>query len=433
VKFIHTADIHLDSPLRGLSAYPDAPAERVRTATRDAFYNLVTRAIEEVVDFVVIAGDVYDGDWKDFNTGLFFVRQMGRLRQVGIPVFLLYGNHDAESEMTKSLELPDNVHVFSSRKGETFRIEALKVALHGRSFKVAATTESLLPSYPEPLKGWFNIGVLHTALEGNAEHARYAPCSVGELQAKGYQYWALGHVHEHWLEQGDVTIAYPGNLQGRHIRECGPRGALLVTVDASEITDLERFEVDVLRWHALEVDATLADSMKAAARLAGQEIERLLDSVEGDLPLAIRVTFVGQSPAHPELLGQESQLRQEVIGQAVALNPDRIWIEKVRVATQALGAHRTERRADDDSADALRELEVIANSAASDSDFMQSLQQDIQLLLGKLPHEVLQAMPDLKEMRQEPMQHLPALLERTTTVLMAQLQESQDVTPGRQP
>jgi DNA repair protein SbcD/Mre11 len=433
VKFIHTADIHLDSPLRGLSAYADAPAERVRTATRDAFYNLVTRAIEEVVDFVVIAGDVYDGDWKDFNTGLFFVRQMGRLRQVGIPVFLLYGNHDAESEMTKSLELPDNVHVFSSRKGETFRIEALKVALHGRSFKVAATTESLLPSYPEPLKGCFNIGVLHTALEGNAEHARYAPCSVGELQAKGYQYWALGHVHEHWLEQGDVTIAYPGNLQGRHIRECGPRGALLVTVEASEITDLERFEVDVLRWHALEVDTTLADSMKAAARLAGQEIERLLDSVEGDLPLAIRVTFVGQSPAHPELLGQESQLRQEVIGQAVALNPDRIWIEKVRVATQSLGAHRTGRRADDDSADALRELEVIANSAASDSDFMQSLQQDIQLLLGKLPHEVLQAMPDLKEMRQEPMQHLPALLERTTTVLMAQLQESQDVTPGRQP
>lgn len=433
MKFIHTADIHLDSPLRGLSAYPDAPAERVRTATRDAFYSLVTRAIEEAVDFVVIAGDVYDGDWKDFNTGLFFVRQMGRLRQVGIPVYLLYGNHDAESEMTKSLELPDNVHVFSSRKGETFRIEALKVALHGRSFKVAATTESLLPSYPEPQKGWFNIGVLHTALEGNAEHARYAPCSVAELQAKGYQYWALGHVHEHWLQQGDVTIAYPGNLQGRHIRECGPRGALLVTVEDSEITDLDRFEVDVLRWHALEIDATAAESMKAAARFAGQEIERLLDSVEGDLPLAIRVTFVGQSPAHPELLGQEAQLRQEVIGQAVALNPDRIWIEKVRVATQALGAQHTERRTDDDSADALRELEIIAKSAAGDSDFMQSLQQDIQLLLEKLPHDVLLAMPDLKEMRQEPLEHLPSLLERTTTVLMAQLQESQDANPGRQP
>jgi hypothetical protein len=102
------------------------------------------------------------------------------------------------------------------------------------------------------------------------------------------------------LQQGEVTIAYPGNLQGRHIRECGPRRALLVTVEAGEITDLDRFEVDVLRWHALEVDTTPAESMKAAARLAGQEIERLLDSVEGDLPLAIRVTFVGQSPAHPD-------------------------------------------------------------------------------------------------------------------------------------
>lgn len=185
MKFIHTADLHLDSPLRGLSSYADAPAERLRTATRDAFHTLVTQAIDEQVDFMVIAGDVYDGDWKDFNTGLFFIRQMGRLRNSGIPVYLLYGNHDADSEMTRGLELPDNVQVFSSRKAETFRIESRKVALHGRSFKVAATTDNLLPGYPEPVAGWLNIGVLHTALEGNAEHARYAPCSVAELQAKG--------------------------------------------------------------------------------------------------------------------------------------------------------------------------------------------------------------------------------------------------------
>ena len=137
--------------------------------------------------------------------------------------------------MTRGLELPDNVHVFSSRKAETFRIEHKKVALHGRSFKVAATTENLLPSYPESVAGWLNIGVLHTALEGNAEHAKYAPCSVAELQAKGYQYWALGHVHEHWRLRGYVPIAYSGNLQGRHIRELGERGALLVTAEEGEI------------------------------------------------------------------------------------------------------------------------------------------------------------------------------------------------------
>ena len=231
MKYIHTADLHLDSPLRGLSAYADAPAERLRTATRDAFHNLVTQAIDEQVDFMVIAGDVYDGDWKDFNTGLFFIRQMGRLRHAGILVYLLYGNHDADSEMTRGLELPDNVHVFSSRKAETFRIETRKVALHGRSFKVAATTDNLLPGYPDPVAGWLNIGVLHTALEGNAEHARYAPCSVAELQAKGYQYWALGHVHEHWVQRGDVTMAYPGNLQGGCVAIAAPRRQMAVDVD----------------------------------------------------------------------------------------------------------------------------------------------------------------------------------------------------------
>lgn len=432
MKFIHTADIHLDSPLRGLSAYPDAPAERVRTATRDAFYNLVTRAIEEAVDFMVIAGDVYDGDWKDFNTGLFFVRQMGRLRQAGIPVYLLYGNHDADSEMTKSLELPDNVHAFSSRKSETFRIDSLKVALHGRSFKVAETTDSLLPGYPAPMPGWFNIGVLHTALEGNAEHARYAPCSVGELQAKGYQYWALGHVHEHWVLQGDVTIAYPGNLQGRHIRECGPRGALLVTAEAGEITDMERIEVDVLRWHALDIDISQAESMKAAVRLAGQDIERLLDSVAGSLPLAIRVTFTGQSPAHRELLGQEWQLRQEVIAQAVAQDPERIWIEKVRVATRSSENDSRRRQTEHESADVLMELDSLARTAVSDPDFMASLQQDLHLLLDKLPHEVLQAMPDLKELRQNPAHYLPAQVEQSVEILMAQLQDSTAPLAGRE-
>jgi DNA repair exonuclease SbcCD nuclease subunit len=421
MKFIHTADIHLDSPLRGLSAYPDAPAERLRTATRDAFGNLITRAIDEAVDFMVIAGDVYDGDWKDFNTGLFFVRQMGRLRQAGIAVYLLYGNHDAESEMTRSLELPDNVRVFSSRRGETFRIEALQVALHGRSFKLAATSENLLPSYPEPVPGWLNIGVLHTALEGNAKHARYAPCSLAELQTKGYQYWALGHVHDYWLQRGEVTIAYPGNLQGRHIRECGAHGALLVSAEHGEICALERLEVDVLRWHALDVDISQADGASAAVRLVGQQIARLLEDMDDQRPLALRVTLSGSSAAHRELLGQEQQLRQDVIAQAVALDPERLWIEKVVLASSA--SQDTGRAPlDAEAADALLELESLAQSALADDDFLNALQQEMLALLEKLPLEVLQAQAELKALRQDPAQHLPALLQQSLTQLMAQLQ-----------
>ncbi len=419
MKFIHTADLHLDSPLRGLSSYADAPAERLRTATRDAFQNLVTQAIDEQVDFMVVAGDVYDGDWKDFNTGLFFVRQMGRLRHAGIPVYLLYGNHDADSEMTRGLELPDNVHVFSSRKAETFRIDSRKVALHGRSFKVAATTENLLPGYPEPVAGWLNIGVLHTALEGNAEHARYAPCSVAELQVKGYQYWALGHVHEHWVQRGDVTMAYPGNLQGRHIREQGARGALLVTAEEGEVTEVERLEVDVLRWHALELDVSAAPDLRSAVRMVGQAMEQVLESTPADLPLAMRVVFKGRSSVHAQLIADEGQLRQEVIAQAVALDADRIWVEKVQVATEALETARPS--SDDETQGAMAELESLALSAQDDPDFIRSLQADWQTLLEKLPHDVLLAAPDLSTLRQDPLAQMSDRIRQATPVLMARV------------
>lgn len=419
MKFIHTADLHLDSPLRGLSSYADAPAERLRTATRDAFQNLVTQAIDEQVDFMVVAGDVYDGDWKDFNTGLFFVRQMGRLRHAGIPVYLLYGNHDADSEMTRGLELPDNVHVFSSRKAETFRIDSRKVALHGRSFKVAATTENLLPGYPEPVAGWLNIGVLHTALEGNAEHARYTPCSVAELQVKGYQYWALGHVHEHWVQRGDVTMAYPGNLQGRHIREQGARGALLVTAEEGEVTEVERLEVDVLRWHALELDVSAAPDLRSAVRMVGQAMEQVLESTPADLPLAMRVVFKGRSSVHAQLIADEGQLRQEVIAQAVALDADRIWVEKVQVATEALETARPS--SDDETQGAMAELESLALSAQDDPDFIRSLQADWQTLLEKLPHDVLLAAPDLSTLRQDPLAQMSDRIRQATPVLMARV------------
>lgn len=424
IKFIHTADLHLDSPLRGLSLYPDAPAERLRTATRDAFQNLVTQAIDENIDFMVIAGDVYDGDWKDFNTGLFFIRQMGRLRHAGIPVYLLYGNHDADSEMTRSLELPDNVFVFSARKAETFRIEDKKVALHGRSFKVAATTDNLLPGYPAPVAGWLNIGVLHTALEGNAEHARYAPCSVAELQARGYQYWALGHVHEHWVQRGDVTIAYPGNLQGRHIREPGARGALLVTAEGGEITDIERLEADVLRWHTVQVDISAVSDRRSAIRAAGLGLERALDATPDHLPLAVRVRFTGRSTAHAALVADAGQLRHEVVAQAVALNPDRLWIEKVRVDSEAVDTEHT--TLNEEIQGALADLAGLTLSAGEDPDFVQSLQADWMALLEKLPHEVLQASPDLQALRQDPLAHVPERLRQATPMLLGRVAQSTD-------
>ena len=419
MRFIHTADLHLDSPLRGLACYPDAPAERLRTATRDAFDQLVTRAIAEQIDCMVIAGDVYDGDWKDFNTGLYFVRQMGRLRQAGIPVFLLYGNHDAESEMTRTLELPDNVRVFPSRKAETFRLEAEKVALHGRSFRVAATTENLVPSYPEPIPGWLNIGVLHTAIEGHSEHARYAPCSVAELQAKGYQYWALGHVHQPRIVRGDVTIAYPGNLQGRHVRESGARGALLVSAVDGLIKEVDRLEVDVLRWHMLDVDLGAVHDRRGAIRAAGLALEQLLAETPTHLHLAVRIRFLGQSKAHADLVAHEGQLRQEVIAQAVALDPERLWIERVRVASEEPVAEHGMPGSEANTP--VADLAALTLLAEEDPEFAQTLLADWTALLEKLPHEVFQSSPELQQLRQHPQAQIPERIRQAIPVLLGRL------------
>lgn len=433
MKFIHTADLHIDSPLRGLAAYDDAPAERLRTATREAFQNLVSIAIDEQVDFMVIAGDIYDGDWKDFNTGLFFVAQMGRLKKAGIPVFLLYGNHDAEADMTRSLALPDNVRVFPSRKADSFRLPELKVALHGRSFRVSATTDNLVPGYPEPVPGWLNIGVLHTALEGRSEHARYAPCTVAELQAKGYQYWALGHVHEPMILPADnrlpgqTVIAFPGNIQGRHIRETGARGALLVSAEGSEITHVERLEVDVLRWQRLDISLSGQDDMNTALQAVGKALETLLDDTPAPLPLAVRVVFSGVTLAHKALVSQDEQLRHEVIAKALALDPERIWIEKVRVETRAPDAVPTD--ADSTRLDALAELEKLARESLSDESFASELIHDWQALLEKLPPEVREASRELAELRKDPHAHLQAWMTESLPLMMDRVEKAQRPDP----
>lgn len=395
MKFIHAADIHLDSPLSGLAAYKDAPAELLRTATREAFSRLVQEAIDEAVDFMVIAGDLYDGHWKDYNTGHFFCREMGRLNQVGIPVYLLFGNHDADSEMTKRLVLPPNVEVFQARKPSSFRIDALRVALHGQSYRLAETRENLVVGYPTPVPGWLNIGVLHTALEGNAGHAPYAPCSLAELTAKGYDYWALGHVHGYALLQTDPWVVFPGNLQGRHIRETGPHGAVLVSADETGILGVERLLVDVLRWELVEVDAGAAATLDEVARLVGRAFAGLMDANPGSRHLSVRVRIVGKTAAHGELFGREGHLREEVIGQAAAVGIERLWVEKVRIETEpAADAAALHARSD-----AIGDLDALLAEAPLDPVLLASLAEDLRQLVNRAPPELGQVLPEFQAIR----------------------------------
>ncbi|WP_244815251.1 DNA repair exonuclease [Caballeronia sp. Lep1P3] len=421
MRFIHAADIHLDSPLHGLSAYADAPADMLRNATREAFSKLVSIAIDEHVDFMVIAGDLYDGTWRDHNTGIFFCREMGRLRRAGIPVYVLYGNHDAESEMTSQLQLPDNVHTFSTKKPQTFRIDALKVALHGHSFKDKAVTTNLVTAYPPPVDGYFNIGVLHTALEGASMHASYAPCTVAELHAREYRYWALGHVHEFAMWGDASTIVFPGNLQGRNIRETGRRGAVLVNVSESDEVSVERLFIDVLRWESVIVDASDLATLDEVARATGRALEQLVDSAERPVPHAVRVTITGATKAHGELFAHATQLRAEVLAQIAAISHDRLWLEKVKVSTQPIARQLAEPRLAD-GADALADLHGLLIEAESDPEFLAMLKERLITLATQAPSELQKSVPELEYVREG---DLAKLVADVRSGLIAQLADAE--------
>ncbi|MFH0939258.1 MAG: DNA repair exonuclease [Planctomycetota bacterium] len=334
MKFIHTADIHLDSPLVGLEHYDGAPVAELRSATRKAFVNLVAMAKAEAVSFVLIAGDIYDGDWRDYNTGLFFAHQMARLSEANIRVFLVRGNHDADSQITRELKLPGNVHVFQSRKPETVVCDDLGVAIHGQSFAHQTVTDDLSAAYPVAIRGLFNIGLLHTSANGREGHETYAPCAVPGLLTKGYDYWALGHVHQRETLAKEPWIVFPGNIQGRHIRETGPKGCDLVTVKDGHVTAIETRALDVARWCECVVACAGASDLNDVLDRVRTALQQVIAKAEDRL-VATRVIARGACRAHGSLKTQNERFVNECRALATELGSGRIWVEKALIETRA--------------------------------------------------------------------------------------------------
>lgn len=386
-KFIHCADIHLDSPLRGLERYEGAPVDEIRGAVRRAMNQLVDLAVTEQVDFVLIAGDIYDGDWEDHQTGLYFVKWLSRFHEHGIPVYAITGNHDAESKMTKFLHLPTNPNghpvMMSSVAAETIRLEDIGVAIHGRGFADQEERENLVLEYPPPVPGAFNIGMLHTSLDGAAggEHKRYAPCSPTDLIQRDYQYWALGHVHtaKRHHKPGQTPIVFPGNIQGRHVRETGPKGCELVVVDDTGEASLHFRALDVFRFEVCEVDVA---GVRHPDEVLGQLTEAMKPIVAGaaGLPMAVRVVVSGASEAHDCWLSDLEYWKQSIRGHAISINAN-IWIEKVKFQTRPL---RT-LSAEDMSEGAIAELLRCFDEAQNGDEWLTELLVEFDALRKKLP------------------------------------------------
>lgn len=328
MKFLHAADIHLDSPIKNLSLSEPEALFRIRRATREAFERLVDLALTERVSLLLLAGDLYDHDAPNMQIALFLRGQLRRLADASIPVVIVRGNHDAENRITPLLDLPENTRVLSARTPETVRFDEIGVSVTGQSFVEGPVTDNLARGYPTPPPGTFNIALLHTSLAGSPDHDSYAPCSLSDLTSRGYDYWALGHIHKGEILSRDPYVVYPGNLQGRHARETGPKGAVLVETEGSRVHSCRSVPLDGIRWHQLPVSLDGAATLSEAGdrlRSALREVVRLSE----DRPAVVRVLLSGRTSLASGPLASAGARRQIVLEAAGEVGGGELWVEKV--------------------------------------------------------------------------------------------------------
>ena len=346
--------------MRGLGA--DAPATRIRQATRDALDNLVDLAMREQVDFVVVAGDLYDGDWPDFRTGQVLVAALARLTRAGIRIVAIRGNHDAESVLTRSLRLPDGATLLRADRPDTVEWPEFSVVLHGQSFGTRDVQQNLAQGYPAPAANRFNIGLLHTAATGRPGHDSYAPCTVEQLASHGYNYWALGHIHAREELLRDPWIVFPGNLQGRHPNERGAKGASLVTVRHGHVVGVEHRVLDAVRWARMAVDCSGAADEEEVLERARRAIGDAVDAAEGRL-LALRLRLEGPCPAHDALNRDPAALRQKLVAASLEVaDADAVWLEEVQIDTRPMQDVGSLRARDDAVGRLVRAIDALVEA-----------------------------------------------------------------------
>ena len=370
--------MHLDSPLRGLARREAAPIDVLRGAARRAFENLVSFAIKEGVAFVVIAGDLYDGDRDDFNTAIFLQRQLRILREADIDVVIALGNHDAANEITKRLDLPRGVHVFSHEGPESLGLESAGAVLHGQSYATRVVTDNLSANYPLAVPNYLNVGVLHTSLDGRPNHDPYAPTTPEVLARRGYDYWALGHVHkrEEIIREGS-RIVFPGNVQGRDVGETGSKGATLVEYNDAGIQGMSHVELAPVQWAVVVPDARGAASPSDVIERAGAALG--LGVPQGPCELmAVRVVLEMDTGLAEEWTREaqrfEAQLRADT-------ERESLWIEKVKLKV-------VERRSESFDGEALGAVRAAIASLREDQTAFEELAEVFGPLRSKLGSEL---------------------------------------------
>ncbi|QPM89815.1 metallophosphoesterase family protein [Pseudooceanicola algae] len=326
IKVLHTADVHLDAPLRSLALRNADLRATIVAASRSVFSGLVDLAIAQKVSALLISGDLFDGKERSARTGAFLMAELDRLGEAGIRVFYIKGNHDAENPITGTLDLPAHVHVFDARGGKVQLTD--DVWIHGVSFADRHAPDSLLPRFKPPVSDAVNIAMLHSSLAGAAGHDTYAPCSLADLVAMGFDYWALGHIHKRQVHSESPWVVMPGIPQGRDIGEAGPKSATLLTIDQGRIETTE-MPTSAVEFAHSEVDVTGASSDEALRGLLKTRLSALRKDIAAPVGV-IRLTLTGRPPRHWQIL-RDRDVWIEQVNELAGATGD-LWIDKVLFA-----------------------------------------------------------------------------------------------------
>lgn len=340
-SFVHTADLHLDSSFRGISSVSDEISSRLREATFEAYDNIINLCLDRGVDFLLIAGDVYDGAEKSLQAQLRFQQGLLRLNEAGIRAYVAHGNHDPLDGWSASLVWPDNVHIFQGKDVERIVHERDKkavAAVYGISFAIRETFTNLAGNFPVAHKAdadLYIIGTLHCNLGASTGHEPYAPCSLKDLAGKNFDYWALGHIHTRAVIRKENLLAvYPGNPQGLNPNETGERGCYLVSVDPDRCTQTEFVATDSVRWFWKEHSVEDLGSLEELITAIGGVIHEVRLQAEGR-PAILRLALTGRSPLHAEVVrkGVLTDILQSV-REPEEGESQFVWLEQIRDRTR---------------------------------------------------------------------------------------------------
>lgn len=390
IKFIHTADLHLDTPFRGLSNVNEKLADKLKDATFVSFKNIVDIAIEKHVDFLVISGDIFDSENKSLSAQLKFNKQLERLSGADIPVYFICGNHDPLNSWLDSLDFPGNVYRFGADEVSRvkYRQGEKKVDIYGISFAQESIEENLAKKFSvySDSSAKLNLALLHGTLGHSESHESYAPFSLDDMVNKSFDYWALGHIHTPQLiRKSKPTVVYPGNPQGRDFSETGRRGCVLVEMQPNASPDIEFISTQEIRFETIEVNLEQIEHINEITKQISNNLEQE-DNFDPELSYILRVKLTGKTHLHEELnkAGKIDELI-EFFNENQLNHSNFRWIDQIKLNTRPDLELEQLKQQNDFSAEVIKRIEIIGDDNSKLEQLLTNIQENFST---KVKHEL---------------------------------------------